>query len=115
MISTNCKICGCHFEISDSEISFFKSHNLALPKTCPNCRKNLKKMKKKNVSVKACSTCYFRGPVKKFDAHDVYPDSYHLYGMAFLKYHRCNYSNRAIVNDAPCEHWAPKNKKRFSL
>ncbi|MEE1056788.1 MAG: zinc-ribbon domain containing protein [Acutalibacteraceae bacterium] len=33
-----CKQCGTEFEITDSEISFYKNKNLALPKRCKQCR-----------------------------------------------------------------------------
>ena len=34
----NCKDCGKVFELSDSEIQFYKSKNLELPKRCSSCR-----------------------------------------------------------------------------
>ena len=37
-----CKDCGKDFEINSSEIKFYKSKNLALPKRCSDCRKNKK-------------------------------------------------------------------------
>lgn len=37
-----CKDCGKDFEINSSEIKFYKSKNLALPKRCADCRKNKK-------------------------------------------------------------------------
>ena len=33
-----CKQCGTSFELSDSEIAFYKSKNLNLPKRCKECR-----------------------------------------------------------------------------
>lgn len=33
-----CKQCGTKFEITNSEISFYKNKNLALPKRCKQCR-----------------------------------------------------------------------------
>lgn len=40
-----CKQCGKTFFINDSEINFYKSKNLTLPKRCKNCRKQNKQMK----------------------------------------------------------------------
>lgn len=37
-----CKQCGTEFELSDSEIEFYKSKNLSLPKRCKQCRKRNK-------------------------------------------------------------------------
>lgn len=37
-----CVQCGKEFTLSESEIKFFKSKNLALPKRCPECRKQNK-------------------------------------------------------------------------
>lgn len=39
----NCKQCGKTFEISESEIAFFKSKNLNIPKRCKECREKNKK------------------------------------------------------------------------
>ena len=33
-----CKQCGAEFELSESEIQFYKSKNLSLPKRCKQCR-----------------------------------------------------------------------------
>ncbi len=38
MIKRTCKQCGKEFILSDSEIRFFKSKNLNLPKRCKECR-----------------------------------------------------------------------------
>lgn len=38
-----CKQCGRSFELSDSEIAFYKSRNLNLPKRCKECRQANKK------------------------------------------------------------------------
>lgn len=43
-----CRDCGKAFEISRAERIFFESHNMALPKRCPACRKARKKAKKEN-------------------------------------------------------------------
>lgn len=40
--------CGRAFEISRSERIFFESHNMALPKRCPTCRKVRKEARKEN-------------------------------------------------------------------
>lgn len=37
-----CKQCGAEFELSASEIEFYKSKNLSLPKRCKKCRKQNK-------------------------------------------------------------------------
>ncbi len=42
-----CKQCGKEFIISNSEISFYKSKNLSIPKRCKDCRKSNKSQKKK--------------------------------------------------------------------
>lgn len=34
-----CKQCGREFELTESEIAFFKGKGLSLPKRCPECRK----------------------------------------------------------------------------
>lgn len=49
-----CKQCGKEFELTEGEISFFKSKNLELPKRCKECRKGnqnteQRKLEKKNV------------------------------------------------------------------
>ena len=40
MIKRTCKQCGKSFTLTDSEIQFFKSKGLELPKRCSECRKN---------------------------------------------------------------------------
>lgn len=47
MVKKRCKQCGKMFIINDSEIDFFKSKNLELPKRCNQCRKL---NKKKNIN-----------------------------------------------------------------
>lgn len=47
-IEKTCRDCGKAFEISRSERIFFESHNMALPKRCPACRKARKEAKKEN-------------------------------------------------------------------
>lgn len=49
-----CKQCGKEFELTEGEISFFKSKNLELPKRCKDCRKGnqtaeQREVEKKNV------------------------------------------------------------------
>ena len=39
-----CKQCGVEFEISDSEIEFYKNKNLSLPKRCKQCRNKNKQI-----------------------------------------------------------------------
>lgn len=39
MINRTCKQCGKKFTLTDSEIKFYKSKNLELPKRCSDCRK----------------------------------------------------------------------------
>ncbi len=38
-----CKQCGAQFELTESEIAFFESKNLSLPKRCKACREQNKK------------------------------------------------------------------------
>ncbi len=45
MIKRTCKQCGKEFILSDSEIKFFKSRNLNLPKRCKDCRSANKESK----------------------------------------------------------------------
>lgn len=45
MIKRTCKQCGKEFILSDSEIKFFKSRNLNLPKRCKDCRNANKEAK----------------------------------------------------------------------
>lgn len=40
MVEKICKQCGKTFQLSDSELEFYKSKNLELPKRCKECRKN---------------------------------------------------------------------------
>ena len=47
-IKKTCRDCGKAFEISRAERIFFESHNLALPKRCPACRKARKEARKEN-------------------------------------------------------------------
>ena len=47
-IEKTCRDCGKTFEISRSERIFFESHNMALPKRCPACRKARKEARKEN-------------------------------------------------------------------
>lgn len=47
-IEKTCRDCGKAFEISRAERIFFESHNLALPKRCPACRKARKEARKEN-------------------------------------------------------------------
>lgn len=43
-----CKNCGKEFELTDGEISFYKSKNLHLPKRCKECRKHQNEGKGQN-------------------------------------------------------------------
>lgn len=47
-IEKTCRDCGRAFEISRAERIFFESHNMALPKRCPACRKARKEARKEN-------------------------------------------------------------------
>lgn len=47
-IEKTCRDCGKAFEISRAERIFFESHNMALPKRCPACRKVRKEARKEN-------------------------------------------------------------------
>lgn len=47
-IEKTCRGCGKVFEITRAERIFFESHNMALPKRCPACRKARKEAKKEN-------------------------------------------------------------------
>ena len=38
-----CKQCGKEFELSNSEMEFYKSKNLELPKRCKECREHNKR------------------------------------------------------------------------
>ena len=43
-----CRDCGKVFKISRAERIFYESHNMALPKRCPACRKARKEARKEN-------------------------------------------------------------------
>ena len=47
-IEKTCRGCGKVFEITRAERIFFESHNMALPKRCPACRKARKEARKEN-------------------------------------------------------------------
>lgn len=47
-IQKMCRDCGKVFEITCAERFFFESHNMALPKRCPACRKVKKEARKEN-------------------------------------------------------------------
>lgn len=47
-IQKTCRDCGKVFEITCAERFFFESHNMALPKRCPACRKARKEAMKEN-------------------------------------------------------------------
>lgn len=47
-IEKTCRDCGKVFEITRAERIFFGSHNMALPKRCPACRKARKEARKEN-------------------------------------------------------------------
>jgi protein-arginine kinase activator protein McsA len=47
-IEKTCRDCGKVFKISRAERIFFESHNMALPKRCPACRKTRKEARKEN-------------------------------------------------------------------
>lgn len=47
-IEKTCRDCGKVFEITRAECIFFESHNMALPKRCPACRKARKEARKEN-------------------------------------------------------------------
>lgn len=47
-IEKTCRDCGKTFKISRAERIFFESHNMALPKRCPACRKARKEARKEN-------------------------------------------------------------------
>ena len=46
-----CKQCGKEFELTDSEIEYFKSKNLSVPKRCKACRDQNKASKKDSMQV----------------------------------------------------------------
>lgn len=47
-VRKTCRDCGKPFEITKAERIFFESHNMALPKRCPACRKARKEARKEN-------------------------------------------------------------------
>ena len=47
-IEKTCRDCGKVFEITSAERIFFESHNMALPKRCPACRKARKEARKEH-------------------------------------------------------------------
>lgn len=47
-VQKTCRDCGKPFEITRAERIFFESHNMALPKRCPACRKARKEARKEN-------------------------------------------------------------------
>lgn len=47
-VQKTCRDCGKTFEITRAERIFFESHNMALPKRCPACRKTRKEARKEN-------------------------------------------------------------------
>ena len=47
-MTKKCVQCGKHFTISDSELEFFKSKNLSIPKRCKECREQNKICNKPN-------------------------------------------------------------------
>lgn len=50
MINRTCKQCGKNFIITDSEIEFFKSKGLELPKRCSSCRKKNNSNSNRNIN-----------------------------------------------------------------
>ena len=42
MIKRTCKQCGKDFTLTDSEVNFYKSKGLDIPKRCSECRKKNK-------------------------------------------------------------------------
>ena len=64
MKKQKCVNCGKTFVLTDSEIAFFKSKNLKLPKRCIDCRKQKNKIKergKKNLFIKLFEKIQTRG------------------------------------------------------
>lgn len=47
-IEKTCRDCGKAFKISRAERIFYESHNMALPKRCPACRKARKEAREEN-------------------------------------------------------------------
>lgn len=47
-VEKTCRDCGKPFGITRAERFFFESHNMALPKRCPACRKARKEARKEN-------------------------------------------------------------------
>lgn len=58
-----CKQCGKEFVITQSEINFYKSKNLNIPKRCKECRKSNKA--RKEVEAAALETTSYQGSEKK--------------------------------------------------
>ena len=48
MLKRTCVQCGKEFEMSQSEINFYKKKKLSLPKRCKECREENKNKKKNN-------------------------------------------------------------------
>ena len=64
MKKQKCVNCGKTFVLTDSEIAFFESKNLKLPKRCIDCRKQKNKIKersKKNLFIKLFEKIQIRG------------------------------------------------------
>ena len=64
MKKQKCVNCGKTFVLTDSEIAFFESKNLKLPKRCIDCRKQKNKIKersKKNLFIKLFEKIQTRG------------------------------------------------------
>lgn len=47
-VQKTCRDCGKAFKVSRAERIFFESHNMALPKRCPACRKARREARKEN-------------------------------------------------------------------
>lgn len=47
-----CKQCGKEFELTQSEIDFYNSKNLSIPKRCKECRNSNKKQKRQKAAAK---------------------------------------------------------------
>lgn len=47
MLKQKCVSCGKQFTLTDSEISFYNSRNLSLPKRCEECREKRKNAEKR--------------------------------------------------------------------
>lgn len=57
-----CKQCGKEFELSDSEIEYFKSKNLSIPKRCKECREQNKTGNQNNAQVMGNYTQSYNRP-----------------------------------------------------